>query len=91
MFGKQKKKPPIDVNQIVGAAAAAFMAPDGEPENTSSRKNHRESNRSGAVGAVGAVAIGAALAVTARAAYTRARQKLDLERVADMVEQHLSD
>jgi hypothetical protein len=90
MFGS-KKKPTLDVNQIVSAAMTAFMAPDGQSESASSR-NHRESNGSnGGLGPVGAVAIGAALAVTARAAYSRARQKLDLERVADAVEQRLSD
>jgi hypothetical protein len=90
MFGKQKKRPSIDVNRLTGAAMAAFMTPNGEPESASSR-NHRESNGSGAIGTVSAVAIGAALAVTARAAYAKARQKLDLERVADAVEQRLGD
>jgi len=90
MFGR-KKKPALDVNQVVSAAMTAFMAPDGRSESASSR-NHRASNGSnGGLGPVGAVAIGAALAVTARAAYSRARQKLDLERVADAVEQRLSD
>jgi hypothetical protein len=91
MFGKQKKRPSIDVNRLTGAAMAAFMTPNGEPESSSS-KNHRESsNGSGAIGTVSAVAIGAALAVTARAAYAKAREKLDLERVADAVEQRLGD
>jgi hypothetical protein len=88
MFGK--KKATLDVNQIVGAAMTAFMAPDGQSERVPSR-NHRESSGSnGRLGAVGAVAIGAALAVTARAAYSRARQ-FDLAQVADAVEQRLSD
>jgi hypothetical protein len=90
MFGKKKKKTTLDVTQIVGAAMTAFMEPDGQSERAPS-KNHRESNGSnGGLGPVGAVAIGAALAVAARTAYSRARQ-LDLTRVADAVEQRLSD
>jgi len=90
MFG-QKKRTPLDVNQIVGAAMNAFMAPDAQSEN-GARRNHQESRGgSGGLGTVGAVAVGAALAVTARAAYSSARRKLDLERVADAVEQRLSD
>jgi homoserine kinase len=90
MFGK-KKKPTLDVNQIVGAAMTAFMEPNGRSESDVSR-NHRESNGNGrGLRSVGAVVIGAALAVSARAAYSRAREKLDLERVADAVEQRLSD
>jgi len=84
MFGK-KKKAPLDVNQIAGAAMNAFMAPDGRPEN-GQHQNHRER---GGLGSVGAVAVGAALALTARAAYTRARRDLDLEQVADAVEDRL--
>jgi homoserine kinase len=90
MFGK-KKKAPLDVSQIVAAAMTAFMAPDAKSEGRPPSRNHSESNGSRGMGAVGAVAIGAALAVTARAAYSRARQNLDLERVADAVEQRLSD
>ena len=90
MFGK-KKKPTLDVNQIVGAAMTAFMEPNGRSETDTSR-NHRGSNgSSGGRGSVRAVVLGAALAVSARAAYSRARQKLNLERVADAVEQRLSD
>ena len=90
MFGRNKKTT-LDVNQIVGAAMTAFMEPNGRSESDTSR-NHRESNgRNGGLGSVGAVVLGAALAVSARAAYLRARQTLDLERVADAVEQRLSD
>jgi homoserine kinase len=91
MFGK-KKKTKLDVNQIVGAAMTAFMAPDARSESAAASRNHRESNgSSGGLGSVGALAVGAALAVTARAAYSRARQKFDLERVAHAVEQRLGD
>jgi len=89
MFGK-KKKTTLDVNQIVGAALTAFMEPNGRSESDASR-NHRESNGSnGGLRAVGAVAVGAALAVAARAAYSSAR-RLDLEQVANAVEQRLAD
>jgi homoserine kinase len=90
MFGK-KKKPPLDVNEVVGAAMRAFMAPDAQAENSQSANHHESRRNGGGLGSFGAVAIGAAVALTARAAYSRARQKLDLERVADAVEQRLSD
>jgi homoserine kinase len=87
MFGKKKKT--LDVNQIAGAAMTAFMEPNGRSDVS---RNHRESNGNGrGLGSVRAVVLGAALAVSARAAYSRARQKLDFERVADAVEQRLSD
>ena len=90
MFGT-KKKTGLDVNQIVGAAMTAFMEPNGRSESDTSR-NHRESNGSnGGLRSVRAVVLGAALAVSARAVYSRARQKIDFERVADAVEQRLSD
>jgi homoserine kinase len=90
MFGR-KKKTTLDVNQIVGAAMTAFMEPNGWSEGDRSRK-HRESNGNGrGFGSVRAVVLGAALAVSARAAYSQARQKLDIARVADAVEQRLSD
>jgi homoserine kinase len=90
MFGK-KKKTTLDVNQIVGSALTAFMEPNGRSESGTSR-THRESNGNGrGLGSVRAVVLGAALAVSARAAYSQARQKLDLARVADAVEQRLSD
>jgi homoserine kinase len=90
MFGKEKKTP-LDVNQVVGSAIRAFIAPDSQPENSKGVNNHESRRNGGGLGSVGALAVGAALAVTARAAYSRARQKLDLERVADAVEQRLSD
>jgi hypothetical protein len=90
MFGK-KKNPPLDVNQVVGAAMRAFMAPDAQPENGQSANHHESRRNGGGLGSVGSIALGAALAVTARAAYSRAREKLDLGQVADAVEQRLSD
>jgi hypothetical protein len=90
MFGR-KKKPPIDVNRMVGAAMDAFMAPDGQSENSRSTNRQESRRNGGGLGSVGAVAVGAALAVTARVAYVRARQQLNLEQVADAVEQRLSD
>jgi len=88
MFGRNDK-PSIDVNRMVGAAMNAFMTSGSQIENGRVR-NHREDD-GGPWGSIGAVAVGAALAVTARAVYSRARRSLDLERVADAVEQRLSD
>jgi hypothetical protein len=89
MLGK-KKKTPLDVNQIVGAAWRAFMAPDAQSESSQSTNHHESRRNGGGLGPLPAVAVGAALAITARAAYSRAR-RLDLEQVADSVEQRLSE
>ncbi len=90
MFGK-KKKAPLDVDQVVGAAMRAFMAPDAQSENSQSANHHESRRNGGGLGAFGAVAVGAALAVTARAVIFACAAKLDLEQVADAVEQRLSD
>jgi hypothetical protein len=88
VFGK-KKSPTLDINQIAGAAMTAFLTPDDRAG--SAERTHSESDgRGGGVGQFGAVAVGAALALAARAAYFRARRELDLERVADAVEQRLN-
>ena len=85
MFGNNKKTP-FDANQVLGATINAFMAPDGQLENG----QHQSHRKGGDLGSVGAVAVGAALALTGRAAYTRARRNLDLERVANAVEERLN-
>jgi hypothetical protein len=90
VFG-QKKKSSIDVNQVVRAAMNSFMSPNGQSESTPSRDHQQSNGGNGRLGPFGAVAVGAALAITARAAFSRARRKLDLEQVADAVEQRLSD
>jgi homoserine kinase len=87
---QRSKKSTIDVNRVVMAAMSSFMAPERSSENgrvESPERNHRGAG----LGSVGAVAVGAALAVAARAAYSRARQRFDLEHVANAVEQKLAD
>ena len=89
MFGRDKK-PSIDVNRMVTAAMSAFIAPEHQSQN--GRPQATQSNDgSHALGSVTAVAVGAALAVTARAAYSRVRRGFDLERAADAMEQRLND
>ena len=90
MFGRDKKSP-IDMNRMVGAAMDAFMAPERQAQNGRPATRQRGSGNGGGFGTLGAVAVGAALTVGARAAYSRVRGKLDLEQVADAVEQRLSD
>jgi homoserine kinase len=89
MFGR-KKKQSFDLRPVVAAAMSAFLAPEQPSENGRAEASPSRENGHG-LGSMGAVAVGAALAVTARAAYSRARQKLDLEQVADAVEQRLGD
>jgi hypothetical protein len=86
----RKKKQSFDLRPVVAAAMSSFLASEQSSENGRAEASPSRDNGHG-LGPVGAVAVGAALAVTARAAYSRARQKLDLERVADAVEQRLGD
>ena len=89
MLGRDRK-PSIDVNRMIAAAMSAFMAPGQEAGN--GRPKPAQSRDGGhGLGSIGAVAVGAALAVTARAAYSRARREFDLVGVADAVEQRLND
>jgi hypothetical protein len=72
----------LDLNRILTAALESFLQENGEqPARQNESRNHH-------LGGVGAVAIGAGLAVAARAAYNRAR-RLDLEQVAGAVEDKL--
>jgi hypothetical protein len=71
-----------DLNRIVTAALESFLQEDGEPPARRTEKRGRH------FGGVGAVALGAGLAVAARAAYHRAR-RVDLEQVAEAVEDKL--
>jgi homoserine kinase len=87
---QRSKKPAIDVNRVVTAAMSSFTAPKGSSENARV-ENPERNHRGTGLGSVGAVAVGAALAVATRAAYSRARQKFDLEQVANAVEQKLAD
>jgi hypothetical protein len=88
MFDRRKKSP-LDVNQVLASAINAFMTPDGGSEAAPSKNGRASREARSGLGSVGAVAVGAGLAVGARAAYSRARRKLDLERVADAVEQRI--
>jgi hypothetical protein len=83
MFGR-KKSTPIDLNRVAAAALDALLDPEGHSENSKVEKPGHS------LGPVSAVAVGAALAVAARAAYFRARKNLTLEQVADSVEERLS-
>ncbi len=76
----------IDLSRIVTAAAEAYLGEDrqGSPNGRADGGAKRR------LGGVGALALGAGLAVAARAAYIRAR-RFDLERVADRVEDKLSN
>jgi len=87
MFGQRKKQTSFDVNRIAAAAMDAFLAPEGQSTNSREESHQRDG---GGIGSIGAVAVGVALAVTARAVYSRARRDLDLEQVADAVEERLS-
>jgi len=82
---RRRRTTPIDVNRIASAAADAFLAPEGHSQNA-----HDERHQSGSLRSMGAVAVGVALALAARAAYSRARTNLDLEQVADAVEERLT-
>ncbi len=76
----------VDINRIAASALQAFL------ENASDEGHApaHEERRSRRLGGVGAVALGAGLAVAARATYHRVRG-LDLERVAGAVEEKLRD
>ena len=73
----------VDVNRIAASALEAFLERDESQRGGSKRQ--REGSR---FGGIGAVALGAGLAVAARAAYNRAR-KLDLERIGGAIEEKL--
>ncbi len=88
MFGQRSKKP-IDVDRIAAAALESFLGADERPgdgsQNGSSgeRSNHR-------YGSVGALAFGVALSVAARVAYSRVAERLDLDEVAESIEERLA-
>ncbi len=76
---------PIDINKLAAAAAETYLRYDRqESSNGSTEGEHRHR-----LGGVGALALGAGLAVAARAVYLRARN-FDLERAADQVEDKLT-
>jgi hypothetical protein len=84
MFGR-KKSTHLDVNRMAAAAMDALLTPEEHSQNGLVEKQHR------GLGAVGAIAVGAGLAVAARAAYSRARKSLSLEEIADSVEERLTE
>jgi hypothetical protein len=72
----------VDLNRIARAALESFLEEDGEqPARQNESRNHH-------LGGVGALAVGAGLAVAARAAYNRAR-RIDLEQVGGAIEDKL--
>jgi hypothetical protein len=71
----------VDINRMAASALDAYLENEGHP---------REERGNRRFGGIGAVALGAGLAVAARAVYNRARS-LDLERVAGAVEEKLRD
>lgn len=72
-----------DLKRIAAVAAESFLGDGKQPT------DRREENQGRRFGGVGALALGVGLAVAARAAYKRAR-RLDLEQVADSIEDKLS-
>ena len=77
----------IDLNRIATAAAESYLkvsegSPNGEPAHPKEKRRR--------FGGAGAIALGAGLAVAARAVYNRAR-RFDLEQAAGRVEDKLSD
>lgn len=72
----------VDLNRIAAAAVESLLGSD---EHTTNRRVENPRRR---FGGLGALALGIGLGVVARAAYRRA-SGLDLERVADSVEDKL--
>jgi hypothetical protein len=81
---ERKKSTSIDVNRIASAAVDALLGSEEQSPNGTVQKQ-----RNG-LGTIPAVAMGAALAVAARALYSRAR-KMDLAQVAESVEEPLGN
>jgi hypothetical protein len=78
----------IDLNRIAAAAAESYLkVSEGSPNGQSAPQKEEKRRR---FGAAGAIALGAGLAVAARAVYDRAR-RFDLEQAAGRVEDKLSD
>jgi hypothetical protein len=84
MFGRSKPKL-VDLSEIANSAVDAFL--NGEQQQ--SENGHREKREPHRVGALGTVALGVALAAGARAAYSRVAGRVDLEQVAETVEERL--
>jgi hypothetical protein len=74
----------VDINRMAASALQAYL------ENERKEGHPRKQRGNRRLGGVGAVALGAGLAVTARAVYNRARS-LDLERAGGAVEEKLRD
>jgi hypothetical protein len=88
LFERNKAKR-IDVDRMAAAALESFLGADGRPEEGSQngspgeRSNHR-------YGGVGALALGVALSVAARVAYSRVADRLDLDEVVETIEERLA-
>jgi hypothetical protein len=76
----------VDFNRIAASALDAFL----ENQRNEGHASAHEERGNRRLGGIGAVALGAGLAIAARAAYRRVRS-LDLERVAGAVEEKLRD
>jgi hypothetical protein len=74
----------VDINRMAASALDAYL----DRERNDGHPREERGNRH--LGGIGAVALGAGLAVAARALYNRARH-FDLERVAGAVEEKLRD
>lgn len=78
----------IDIRRMAAAAVEAALANEDSPDTAPNGKQGQDANGH-RLGGVGAVAVGIVIAAAAHAAYTRARN-LDLERIAEAVEERLA-
>ena len=87
LFAEKAKR--IDVDRRAAAALESFLGADEQPREASQngssgeRSNHR-------YGGVGALALGLALSVAARVAYSRVADRLDLDEVVETIEERLA-
>jgi hypothetical protein len=80
----------IDIRRMAAAAVEAALANEDNPGTAPDEKQGQDADANGhRLGGVGAVAVGIMIAAAAHAAYTRARN-LDLERIAEAVEERLA-
>jgi hypothetical protein len=79
----------IDIRRIAAAAVEAAFAGENDLGNGRDETHHGDTRNHGRLGTAGAVAAGVVIATVARAAYTRARN-LDLEQIAEAVEERLA-
>ena len=78
----------IDLNRVATAAAEAFLDGQDQSENGKVDDGDRGGGGAGTILGLGTLAIGAGLALAARAAYHRVRS-MDLDRLADAVEDRI--